>query len=234
MREKFIQINEFLVKVRYRKGMKNIYLRVEKDGTIVVSAPPRTAKKVIEKLVFNNYENIKKRVDIIENRKVINNYESGEEFYIFGKKLELIVIKTKKKYFQITDKNIILGFANETTKEQRKVFLRENLRNLLLQKAGEFIKKYEPKMQVKCQELRVKKMKTRWGTCNITKHRIWINEELVKYPIECLEHVVVHELVHLLETNHTPRFYRLVEKYYPKYKYSESVLIDFAKKVGFY
>ena len=84
-------------------------------------------------------------------------------------------------------------------------------------------------MGVHAEQFRIKKMKTRWGTCNIEEKRIWINYELVKYPIECLEHIIVHELTHLLETNHTLRFYALLEKYYPNYKKNDKVIKEFSK-----
>ena len=73
-------------------------------------------------------------------------------------------------------------------------------------------------------EIRIKNMRTRWGTCNIDKRRIWINLQLAKKPVECLEYVVVHELVHLLEKNHTHRFYALVEQYYPTWREAKKLL----------
>ena len=82
-------------------------------------------------------------------------------------------------------------------------------------------------MNVKVKELRIKKMKTRWGTCNLEAQRIWINQELIKYPIECLEHIIVHEMTHLLEINHTPRFNSLLETYYPTYKENDKVIKEF-------
>ena len=234
MKEKIIQIAELDVRVRYRKGMKNIYLRVEQDGSVVVSAPIRTANYVIEKLVIDNLANIRIRLENIQSKNIEKSYDNGDIFYIFGEKLELIVLYGEKNYFSLDRKNIVLNCNKITTKEQREKFLRDNLRKVLLEKVKEFIKKYEPIMKVSCADVRIKKMKTRWGTCNITKRRIWINEELVKYPLECLEHVVVHELVHLLETNHSARFYNLVEKFYPQYKESEELLVNFSKKLPFY
>jgi len=67
-------------------------------------------------------------------------------------------------------------------------------------------------------------MRTKWGTCNIDKRRIWINLQLAKKPIECLEYVVTHELVHLVEKNHTNRFQALVSEYYPTWKEAKRVL----------
>ncbi|MGH2103285.1 M48 family metallopeptidase, partial [Aerococcus urinaeequi] len=73
-------------------------------------------------------------------------------------------------------------------------------------------------------EFRIKQMKTRWGTCNIQKKRIWISLNLVTAPLICLESVVVHELVHLLETNHTKRFYDLMDQYFPKWQEANAIL----------
>lgn len=69
-------------------------------------------------------------------------------------------------------------------------------------------------------------MKTRWGTCNIDNRRIWINLQLAKKPPECLEYVVIHELVHLLEKNHTNRFNALVEEYCPTWKEAKKLLAE--------
>ena len=73
-------------------------------------------------------------------------------------------------------------------------------------------------MGVKVAEFGVKKMKTRWGTCSLQARRIWINLELAKRPMKCLEFIVVHEMVHLLERNHNKRFYTLMDKFMPDWK----------------
>lgn len=94
----------------------------------------------------------------------------------------------------------------------------------------------EKKMDVHASEVRIKNMRTRWGTCNIDKRRIWINLQLAKKPVECLEYVVVHELVHLLEKNHTHRFHALVEQYCPTWREAKKLLatmpLDYMEKGG--
>ena len=80
------------------------------------------------------------------------------------------------------------------------------------------IAKYEPLMAVSVAEWRIRKMKTRWGTCNIPKRRIWINLELAKLQPECLEHIVVHEMVHLLERGHNARFYGFMDQFLPDWR----------------
>ena len=77
-------------------------------------------------------------------------------------------------------------------------------------------------------------MKTKWGTCNIDRKRIWINLQLAKKPMECLEYVLTHELVHLMEKNHTNKFYALVEEFYPTWKEARKLLsempLDYVEK----
>jgi len=76
----------------------------------------------------------------------------------------------------------------------------------------ELIEKWENKLNVKVSEWQVKQMKTRWGSCNIEKKRIWINLELAKKPINCLEYIIVHEIVHLLERHHNDKFMYYMDK----------------------
>ena len=87
------------------------------------------------------------------------------------------------------------------------------------------IEKWETKMNVLVNEFGVKKMKTRWGTCNLKAKRIWLNLELAKKPAQCLEFIVVHEMVHLLERNHNDRFISLLDKFMPEWKFYKDELI---------
>ena len=100
-----------------------------------------------------------------------------------------------------------------TRRKKRQAILDTWYRERLKEIIPEYIARYEPRMNVSVSAWGIKKMKTKWGTCNITKQRIWLNLELAKKPVEAIEQVVVHEMVHLLERKHTPRFYALVEQY---------------------
>jgi predicted metal-dependent hydrolase len=81
------------------------------------------------------------------------------------------------------------------------------------------IEKWEQKIGVKSTEYGIKKMRTKWGSCNQKAQRIWLNLELAKKPIECIEYIIVHELVHLLERSHKEKFIALMEKHMPKWRY---------------
>ncbi len=102
--------------------------------------------------------------------------------------------------------------------QQKRKILDEFYRAELKKIIPKFIQKYEQKMRVKVEEFGVKKMKTRWGTCNAKARRIWLNLELAKKPIQCLEFIITHEMVHLLERNHSKKFYELMDKFMSDWK----------------
>ena len=226
--KRVINIGDLVVMIKYRRKMKNIYLKVEKNAEVVVSVPPRTPNYIIKKLIQENIDEIKlTRNNILMNGYTVKQYVTGEKHIIFGKEFVLEVILGNKNVIKLSDDKIILVIKDKD--KDRGQIVTSYLRKVLYNKALEFINKYEKIMGVHAEQLRIKKMKTRWGTCNIEAKRIWINYELVKYPIECLEHIIVHELTHLLETNHTLRFYALLEKYYPNYKKNDKVIKEFSK-----
>jgi len=228
--QKVINVDDLVVTIKYRKNMKNIYLKVEKNADVVVSAPPRTPNYLIKKLIRENTDEIKlRRNNILTNGYTVKQYVTGEKHIIFGKEFVLEVRLGNKNVVKLSDDKIILVIKDKD--QDRKQIVTSYLRKVLYNKALEFSNKYEKIMGVHAEQLRIKKMKTRWGTCNIEAKRIWINYELIKYPIECLEHIVVHELTHLLETNHTPRFYALLGKYYPNFRENDKLIKEFSEKI---
>ena len=228
--QKVISVGGLAVTVKYRKNMKNIYLKVEKNADVVVSAPPRTSNYIIKKLVQENIDEIKlRRTNILKNGHTVKNYVTGEKHYVFGKELTLEVRLGDKNKVTLSNDKLYLSVKDKY--QDREQIVTRELRKVVYNKCLEFLNKYEKLMNVHVEQLRIKKMKTRWGTCNIEAKRIWINYELVKYPIECLEHTIVHELTHLLETNHTPRFYTLLGKYYPNYRENDKLIKEFSKQL---
>ena len=228
--QRVINVGDLVVTIKYRRKMKNIYLKVEKNAEVVVSAPPRTPNYIIKKLIQENIDEIKlRRNNILTNGYTVKQFITGEKHIIFGKEFVLEVRLGNKNVVKLSDDKIILVIKDKD--QDRGQIVTSYLRKVLYNKALEFINKYEKIMGVHAEQLRIKKMKTRWGTCNIEVKRIWINYELIKYPIECLEHIVVHELTHLLETNHTPRFYALLGKYYPNFRENDKLIKEFSKKI---
>ncbi len=228
--QKVLSVDGLVVIIKYRKSMKNIYLKVEKNADVVVSAPPRTPNYIIKKLVQENIDEIReRRKNILKNGHTVKYFVTGEKHFIFGREFELEVRLGIKNAVSLSNEKIVLVIKDKV--QNREQIVTSYLRKVLYDKALEFINKHEKIIGVHTEQLRIKKMKTRWGTCNIGAKRIWINYELVKYPIECLEHIVVHELTHLLETNHTPRFYELLGKYYPNFRGNDKLIKEFSKKL---
>ena len=228
--QRVITVDDLIVTIKYRRKMKNIYLKVEKNADVVVSAPPRTPNYIIKKLVQENIDEIKlRRNNILKNARLSRNYTTGEKLFIFGNEVILKVRIGLKTSVKIYNDKLILEVKDR--KQDRELIVTRGLRKILYNISLEFLTKYEKIMGVHAEQLRIKKVKTRWGTCNIEAKRIWINYELVKYPIECLEHTIVHELTHLLETNHTPRFYTLLGKYYPNYRENDKLIKEFSKQL---
>ena len=108
--------------------------------------------------------------------------------------------------------------ATPLTEKQQKLLLKKDVEKL--------IAKWEPVMGVKASGVTIRKMKTRWGSCNVRTHHININLALAKKPPECLEYVVVHELTHILEPSHNAVFWGYMTQFYPNWKRVRKYLND--------
>lgn len=211
-----------------RKKIKNIYLKVTApEGKIKVSAPLRLKDQLIHKFVLSRKEWIQKQLKRIQNipPQVEKKYESQEIHFFQGRPYILEVIPSKlKPSVSLTKSSILLRVAENSSIELRKKTLENWYRLKLKEKALPYIKRYEPIMNVSVSELRIKKMKTRWGTCNIRVRRIWLSLELIKKAPECLEYLIVHEMTHLLEPSHNHRFHSLMSTFLPEWPNYKALL----------
>ncbi len=113
-----------------------------------------------------------------------------------------------------------------TSVEDRKKLLTEWYRRQMQQAVPEVLARCEARMGLHANEWRIRDMKTRWGTCNIRERRIWLSLHLAKYPPQCLEGVITHELVHLLERGHNKRFYHFMDLFYPDWRTVKKMLAE--------
>lgn len=215
-----------------RKKIKNIYIRITPPlGNIEISAPIRTSKKEIEEFIISKINWIKKNQENIKKHSENNilhknyNYITGEEHYILGKKYNLNIIYCKGINKININTNSIDLYANKIgIKKLRKNILHNYYKKLLNNYIPSFINKWEKIIQVNVNNYKIRLMKSRWGSCNISNANINLNLELAKYPIECLEYVIVHELVHLLEASHNKRFYNFMDRFMPNWREYEKTL----------
>lgn len=222
MVSKNINIDGLDIKLIKKRALKNLYIRVkEPNGAVVVSAPIRYKEEEIKIFILKKLVDIRKIIAKLQFQYAQNKkeYISGERHCLWGKCYTLLVEEGFNKY-EITkeDNKIIFRLPVGVGLEQKEKYFNEFYRDELKKVLEILVEKVEKYIGISADEYRIKNMKTRWGTCNITKRRIWINLQLAKKPIECLEYVLVHEIVHLLEKNHTNRFHELVGRYYPSWK----------------
>ena len=212
-----------------RKDIKNIHLGVyPPDGRVRVSVPLATSDETLRIFLITKSSWIKKQKGIFskQERQTKREYVSGESHYIFGKKYQLTVKNSEaKQEIKITKKKSIeLTVKSKTTIYQKQVMFEKFYRMELEKIIPKLLEKWEKKVGVKVKEVRIKKMKTKWGTCNTKDKRIWLNLELAKQPFHCIDYLLVHELVHFKERKHSKRFLQLLEKAYPKWKQSKEEL----------
>lgn len=151
---------------------------------------------------------------------------SGESHYFQGRRYRLRLIKKAgpPKVIRRNNSTLELQVRPETTVKGRERILQEWYRQHLRQLVPLLLEKWQTVLGVRANEFGIKKMKTKWGTCNIAARRIWINLELAKKPVACLEYIVVHELTHLLERNHNERFAAIMDRHLPTWRMSRKEL----------
>lgn len=215
------------VEITKKKNLKNLYVRIlPPEGRVTVSSPYDYPDEEIKLFVLKKLPEItavRERM-VTQIRQSYREYVSGESHYLWGKPYMLEVIRGSKYMIKKVPNKIMFTVPERVTRESKKYVFNEWYREELKRVLTSIVEPIERKIGISANEFLVKNMKTKWGTCNIEKRRIWINLQLVKKPIECLEYIVTHELIHLLEKNHTHRFHALVEKHYPAWREAQKRL----------
>ena len=204
------------------KRIRNIHLRVlPPDGKVRISAPFRTKNEVIYKFAYSNLDWIKKqRIRISNNTHESFQYVNQETHYFRGRKYQLKVQEKKgRPVVQLLNDEIFLQVPEGAEMETRRAALQDWYHLQLEILIPPLITKWESILNVSVDRFSIRSMKTRWGSCTPKTRSIRINLELIKRAPECLEYIVVHELVHLLEASHNNKFKTLMNKFYPKWKF---------------
>ena len=211
-----------------RKPIKNLHLAVyPPDGQVRISAPLRITDDAIRLLVVNRLQWIKKQQAKFEAqpRQTEREVVSGESHYLWGQRYRLdVTYQTGKPTLQFKGNYLYMTLPPQTSQVARSTLLANYYRQVLKQRIPELLAKWQPLIGVVVNDWGVKRMKTKWGSCNISEKRIWLNLELAKKSPECLEFVIVHELVHLLERYHNARFYLLMDQFLPKWPHYRTQL----------
>lgn len=224
----FITVSDIPVEI-VRKKIKNIHLGVyPPEGSVRVSVPQHITNENVRLAIVSRLPWIKKRQAEFKKqpRQTKREYVSGESHYYQGRRYILDVAERYGKHVLSLKNNakMILYVSPGTAKENRALVVNTWYRQQLKIQIPQLLAKWQPIVGKEVSDWGIKKMKTKWGSCNITDRRIWINLELAKKPPECLEYVVVHELVHLHERLHNDNFRCLMDKFLPNWRQSRDLL----------
>jgi len=206
-----------------RKDIKNIHLAVyPPTGRVRIAAPLSVNEDAIRLYAISKLGWIKRHQRKFAGQERISprEYKNRESHYFQGKRYLLNIIETDAPP-KVVLKNktyIELYIRPETSTAKRHKIMNEWYRTELKKLIPELIEKWQKRMDLKVNEWQVKLMKIKWGSCNIEKKRIWLNLELAKKPIHCLEYIIVHEMVHLSERHHNDRFLYYMDTYLPNWK----------------
>ena len=227
---KIIRVKDIEVLV-YKKNIKNFHLNVlPPNGKIRVSVPENVSDDAVRLFIIKKYHWIKKHIKSFQEqeRQTKRRYVSGESHYFKGKRYILRIGYANRPKIEMKNKKYIYFYVPEHYNiQQRQNYYEKWLRKELKKELDILVPKWEKIIGVKVNEVRIKKMKTKWGSCNPDDKRIWINLELIKKPTKYLEYIIVHELVHLLERKHNRKFKDTMDKYLPKWEIHRRQLNEF-------
>ena len=193
-----------------RKNNKNMYLRVKKDG-IYISCNYFVTNSMIKSFIMKNEEDIIKMYETVQRKE-----KKNEEFYYLGNSYDVVVLNTVSK----------IEFVGNQVFVKNKTYLNTFLKNECERIFNERVKICYNLFEedIPYPKVMIGKMKRKWGYCNKRQELIKLNSELIKYSIDEIDYVIIHELCHFLEFNHSKNFWKYVKKYKPNYKENTKVL----------
>lgn len=223
-----ITVSDIIIDV-VRKDIKNIHLAVyPPNGRVRISAPLKTNEDTIRLYAVSKLSWIKRNQRKFENQERITQreYKQRESHYFQGKRYLLNIVESDKKTKVVlkNKKFIEMHVKPGTPTLKLHEILTEWYRVQLKKEIPSLIDKWEKILNVKVDEWKVRQMKTKWGSCNTENRRIWLNLELAKKPVHCLEYIIVHELIHLIERHHNNHFLAIMEKHLPQWRFYKEEL----------
>ena len=205
-----------------KKAIKNLYVRVYPlDGRVLLTAPRQVSDRVLQVFINSKLTWIKKQRQKFAEQTVQTRprYLDGETCHVWGRQyiLEAAESSAHGPWGLVGDR-LVLPLHPQNSFEQRKRLLVEWYREQLKLAVPPILDRCENIVGVRVMEWHVKNMRTRWGTCNPARKRIWLSLQLAQKSPECLEYVIIHELVHLLERKHTEKFREYMDSFCPSWR----------------
>lgn len=212
-----------------RKDIKNLHLAVyPPHGRVRVAVPLRTTDETVRLAVISRLGWIRRQQESLEKqeRQSAREMVTGESHFVQGRRYRLNVVEQDAPA-SVTicgSRTLQLSVRPGMDLEKRYDVMQRWYRQLIREQIPELLAKWEPVIGVEVAACGIKRMKTKWGTCNIAERRIWLNLELAKKPPACLEYILVHEMVHLLERHHNDRFRSYMDSFLPQWRLQREIL----------
>lgn len=219
-----------------RKKVKNVNMRVKADGSVSVSAPSRVSAKQIDDFVRSRYDFIRSSVERLsaESKSGLQEYDdakiyaNGDKLSFLGEELTVEIVQGREDGVYVSDGKLVISTFDIKNSDYVQKLLRNFYYNSavsLFRELNEEVSQFfSERFHIGKVPIKLRKMKTRWGSCHVTDGFIVMNTRLVSYPKECARYVFVHEYSHFIEPNHSPQFYAVVASVMPDYKTFSSQL----------
>lgn len=238
IRETVLCLHGLKIKLQF-KLVKNITLRIKEDGSIFLTAPIGMSVSEVQRFLESREQWLRQKLQLVlqeqSQQKQEKKYSMGElpfdgqHVWLWGKRLPARFLLSGKKHgtYEVEDEAVCFYYRSELSEEARCAFVEFFYKQEVVNRGALLMAVWAKKMDVQPTGLKVHRMKTRWGSCNVRTGGINLNTLLACWPQECLEYIVVHELAHLHEANHSPRFHAIVERYLPEWRERKKLLEDF-------
>lgn len=211
-----------------RKNIKNVHLSVHPPtGRVRIAAPERMSLDTVRVFAIAKLPWIKRQQQKLreQERETTREYLDRESHYVWGKRYLLKVIEENHApAVEVAHSRMVLRVRPRTDTQKRAAIVEEWYREQLRSAIPPLVEKWERIMGVKVRQVYVQRMKTKWGSCNHRAGSIRLNTDLARKPRECLEYIIVHEMVHLLEPTHSDRFRALMDQFMPKWQFRRDAL----------
>jgi predicted metal-dependent hydrolase len=210
------------------KDIKNVHLSVyPPTGRVRISAPKRMSMDTIRVFAISKLGWIKKQQAKLQaqERETPRDFLDRESHYVWGKRYLLNMIEEDQApSVTLSGNRMTLRIRPRTSSDKRQEIIESWYREQLKAEAKTLIAKWEPRIDVTVDRFYVRRMKTKWGSCNPKKRSIRLNTDLARKPRECLEYLIVHEMTHILEPTHNARFVALMDQFMPNWQHRRDQL----------
>lgn len=234
LREAQIKLGGLQIHVQY-KQVKNLTLRLKPDASIWLTVPLGLDRLEIERFLFKREPWLRKKLQLLDERQQAEQYVMGElpydgwSVWVWGERrtISFQLAAPADCGYEVTKQGVVARLPFQPTEAQKPLVVEKFYESQVLQLGEAFLRMREERMGVRHTGLKVHRMKTRWGSCNVRTGGINLNTLLACWPLPCLEYIVVHELTHLLERPHSARFHELVARFLPQWREYEQLLKTF-------